>query len=113
MIPLGPRLKAAREALGLTQSELARSMGGMSRYHLTRIETSHALPSLGKLERLCAALHVDVATILASEEPLPLHLLDDPFVRENLTEWLNLTFMQRAQVLEVLRDLAWQTSKKP
>jgi transcriptional regulator with XRE-family HTH domain len=54
---LGERLRALREAKGLTQDVIERSTG-IKRSRLSRYENCHLVPSLGALEKLAVALGV-------------------------------------------------------
>ena len=56
---LGQRLKAWRDFRGLTQAEVERR-GGLAHNALSRIETGSVSPKLGTLERIAAALEVNV-----------------------------------------------------
>jgi len=61
---LGRRVRAAREARGLTVSELARE-AGLSRRHVTETEAGRANLSFLKLARLAHALGAELAALCA------------------------------------------------
>ena len=63
---LGGRLRAARQALGLTQSEVAEEV--MSVAYLSRIESGHRQPTALALEALAARLDVTVESLLGVAE---------------------------------------------
>ena len=63
---LGRRLRAARQARGLTQGEVARDL--MSVAYLSRIEGGHRRPTAGMLEALAQRLDVSVESLLGELE---------------------------------------------
>lgn len=64
---LGRRLRALREAQGLSVSELAR-LAGLSRRHLTEVEAGRANPSITCLQDLGGGLGVGLAELLPGAE---------------------------------------------
>jgi transcriptional regulator with XRE-family HTH domain len=56
---LGARIKELRKAKGLTQDQLSEIVG-IDPKHLSRIEVGRSFPSLDALERMTAALHVEI-----------------------------------------------------
>lgn len=60
---LAPRLRARREARGLTQQELA-DKAGIGRAVVCNVEYGRALPSLTAWLALCIALDVDPGPLL-------------------------------------------------
>lgn len=56
---LGARIKELRKTNGLTQDQLS-EMVGIDPKHLSRIEVGRSFPSLDALERMTAALHVEI-----------------------------------------------------
>jgi transcriptional regulator with XRE-family HTH domain len=60
----GERLRLARTAGGLTQSELVKR-SGIPKPTLSRYENDHVLPSLATLARLAEALNVSPGSLLA------------------------------------------------
>jgi len=65
---LGKRVQRAREALNLTQEELARQMGFASRQILSDLERGRRDVKAAELMQLARALHTDVSTLLAPSE---------------------------------------------
>ena len=63
---LGDRLRAAREARGLTLDQLSASTG-ISKAHLSRLESGERQPSVGILVELAAALGTRVGTLLGED----------------------------------------------
>jgi len=69
---IGARLRDLREAADITLTDLAQA-AGMSKAHLSRVESGERSPSLASLLTLAAALRVPVASIL----PRDLDVHDD------------------------------------
>jgi len=63
---LGDRLRSAREARGLTLDQLSASTG-ISKAHLSRLESGARQPSVGILVELAAALGTRVGTLLGED----------------------------------------------
>lgn len=61
---IGPRIKAFREEMGLTQQECAES-AGMSQSMWADIEADRGNPTLDTLERVAGALGVTLADLLS------------------------------------------------
>ncbi|KXZ15327.1 immunity repressor protein [Bacillus nakamurai] len=75
MTSVGQKIKALRKKSKLTQVELA-ELANMSRSYLADIERDRYKPSLTTIERLAAALNINVTEIVADgdlvkEEPTP------------------------------------------
>lgn len=66
---IGREVKAFREKLGLTISELAKS-AGLSAGMLSKIENGSTSPSLSSLQALSQALHVPVTALFRSFEEI-------------------------------------------
>ena len=64
---LGEKLKAARAAAGLTQSQAAEA-SGVDRVNITRFEGDHKTPTLATLYKLAEAYGVDVCDLLPRDE---------------------------------------------
>jgi transcriptional regulator with XRE-family HTH domain len=63
---IGRRIKSLREARGLTLEQLGERMGGVDRSFLSRLENNPiSNPTLGVLERVSAALSVNVTELLS------------------------------------------------
>lgn len=63
---LGERLRAAREARGLTLDQLSVSVG-VSKAHLSRMESGDRQPSVGILVEVAAALGTRVSALLGED----------------------------------------------
>jgi transcriptional regulator with XRE-family HTH domain len=63
---LGDRLRSARETRGLTLDQLSASTG-ISKAHLSRLESGARQPSVGILVELAAALGTRVGTLLGED----------------------------------------------
>src|SRR5580700_8212984 len=63
---LGERLRAAREARGLTLDQLSASVG-VSKAHLSRLESGDRQPSVGILVEVAAALGTRVSVLLGED----------------------------------------------
>ncbi len=77
---LGDRLRAAREALGLTLDQLSASVG-VSKAHLSRLESGDRQPSVGILVEVAAALGTRVSVLLGEDvagAPLAIFAPDTP-----------------------------------
>ncbi len=64
---IGERLKAAREQAGYTLDELA-SLTGLSKAHLSRLESAERQPSIAALLTFAAALRVPVGRLLGEDD---------------------------------------------
>jgi transcriptional regulator with XRE-family HTH domain len=64
------RVRERRTALNLTQDELASELG-VTHQHVSRIEGSHAVPSLELLVRLSAKLGVSTDYLLTGHQVAP------------------------------------------
>lgn len=72
---IGAGLKRARERAGYTLEQVAESTG-LSKAHLSRLESAERQPSISALLELSAALRVPVSTLLGEDEtaaPLSIH----------------------------------------
>src|ERR1700678_1713934 len=63
---LGERLRAAREARGLTLDQISASVG-VSKAHLSRLESGDRQPSVGILVEVAAALGTRVSVLLGED----------------------------------------------
>jgi len=66
-IDVGPRLRAQRLRLGLSQRELARR-AGVSNATVSMIEADHVSPSISALRQILAALGIGIADFFAAAE---------------------------------------------
>lgn len=67
------RIRAAREALGLTQQELGREIGVTSQ-HISRIEGSRVAPSVDLVVKLAQALGITTDFLLTGADRVPADL---------------------------------------
>jgi XRE family transcriptional regulator, regulator of sulfur utilization len=67
---IGPRLRAARESLRISVRALAQKTG-FSPSFLSQVELGQSSPSLASLQRICAALDIEMTTLL--QEPSMSH----------------------------------------
>ncbi len=65
---LGPRIKSARESLGLSQQELSIRCGWDSQSRIGNYETGAREPSLQDLDRLAKALKKSISFFVETEE---------------------------------------------
>ena len=72
LVSVGERLRAARERVGLTLDQTA-ERSGLSKAHLSRLESAERQPSIAALLALSEALGTPVSVLLGeSQEPSPL-----------------------------------------
>lgn len=68
---LGPRLRTAREASGITVRELARR-AGVTASLISQVERGLAMPSVGTLLEIATTLHLDIGNLFKNEvRPAP------------------------------------------
>ncbi len=97
---LGARLRARREALGLSQAELAEKVR-ISPNYVSVLERGLKLPALDTLVALAKALGVPVSDLLG--EPRP-----DPWLEEVVTVAATVPRPLRGVALAVLRAICAQ-----
>jgi transcriptional regulator with XRE-family HTH domain len=68
-VSIGERLRAARERAGLTLEQAA-DLSGMSKAHLSRLESADRQPSIAALLALSDALRVPVSSLLGEDQGL-------------------------------------------
>src|SRR5437773_5397418 len=68
-IRVGMRLREARSAAGLSQSELEQ-ISGIPKARLSRYENGHVEPSIQTLARLARALNVSEASLLGDQRAI-------------------------------------------
>src|SRR5271163_963494 len=72
LVSIGERLRAAREDAGLTLDQTA-ELSGLSKAHLSRLESAERQPSIAALLTLAGALGTPVSTLLGEDQdPSPL-----------------------------------------
>ncbi len=77
---IGDGLRAAREQRGLTLDQLA-ATSGLSKAHLSRLESGERAPSIATLLELSRSLGVSMSTLLGEDQggtPIALHRPDEP-----------------------------------
>jgi transcriptional regulator with XRE-family HTH domain len=102
---LGDRLRSAREARGLTMDQLGASTG-ISKAHLSRLESGARQPSVGILVELAAALGTRVSTLLGEDAegaPLATFTPDAPRHTAAGLEIASSSGFPDSRALEVLR----------
>jgi len=68
---IGGRIKAAREAVGMKQEELARAVGFASRQILSDLERGVRDVKASEAARIARLLHVDLVSLLSEQEAKP------------------------------------------
>lgn len=96
---LGARIRARREALGLTQAKLAEKVGCTSNY-VGVLERGLKLPTLDTLVRVAKALEMSPAELLGDLRP------KDVWVDELLAVATSIPESRRALALAVLKVIA-------
>jgi transcriptional regulator with XRE-family HTH domain len=102
---LGDRLRSAREARGLTLDQLSASTG-ISKAHLSRLESGARQPSVGILVELAGALGTRVGTLLGEDAggaPLATFSPDAPRHTADGLEIASSSGFPDSQALDVLR----------
>ncbi len=102
---LGDRLRSAREARGLTLDQLSASTG-ISKAHLSRLESGARQPSVGILVELAGALGTRVGTLLGEDAdgaPLATFAPDAPRHTAAGLEIASSSGFPDSRALEVLR----------
>ena len=102
---LGDRLRSAREARGLTLDQLSASTG-ISKAHLSRLESGARQPSVGILVELAGALGTRVGTLLGEDAdgaPLATFTPDAPRHTAAGLEIASSSGFPGSRALEVLR----------
>jgi transcriptional regulator with XRE-family HTH domain len=83
---VGQRIKQRREALGLTQEELAQKVGYASRSSINKIELSRELPSR-KIALMANALDTTPSFLMGwTDDPEPSHVGETKTVESYLNE---------------------------
>ena len=103
------QVKEIRKARHLSQRQLAGRMQ-VPRTYISKIENGKAIPTLGSLERLAAALEVDICQLVrdgrSQRDEEMAEIFADPFLAE-LAQYLpKLEALQRSLLLNHARDRA-------
>jgi len=109
------QVKEIRKARHLSQRQLAGRMQ-VPRTYISKIENGKAIPTLGSLERLAAALDVDICQLVrdgrSRRDEEMAEILADPFLAE-LAQYLpKLEALQRSLLLNHARDRARETMRE-
>ena len=108
------QVKEIRKARHLSQRQLASRMQ-VPRTYISKIENGKAIPTLGSLERLAAALEVDICQLVrdgrsARNEEMA-EILADPFLAELAIYLPKLEALQRSLLLNHARDRARDSAR--
>ncbi len=108
------QVKEIRRARHLSQRQLAGRMQ-VPRTYISKIENGKAIPTLGSLERLAAALEVDICQLVrdghSKRDEEMAEILADPFLAE-LAQYLpKLEALQRSLLLNHARDRAREAAR--
>lgn len=103
------QVREIRRARHLSQRQLAGRMQ-VPRTYISKIENGKAIPTLGSLERLAAALEVDMCKLVrdarSRREEEVAEILSDPFLAEIAVLLPHLDSLQRTLVAGAVRDAA-------
>lgn len=103
------QVRDIRRSRHLSQRQLASRMQ-VPRTYISKIENGKAIPTLGSLERLAAALDVDVSQLVrdsrSRREEEVAAIFADPFLAEIATLLPHLDSLQRTLFYGALRDAA-------
>jgi transcriptional regulator with XRE-family HTH domain len=103
------QVREIRKARHLSQRQLAGRMQ-VPRTYISKIENGKAIPTLGSLERLAAALEVDMCKLVRDARSLRdeevAEILSDPFLAEIAVLLPHLDSLQRTLVTGAIRDAA-------
>jgi transcriptional regulator with XRE-family HTH domain len=102
---VGQRLRAARDNRGLTLAQLA-NLTGLTKAHLSRLESGERQASIGALVGLSSALGTKVSTLLGEDvnaSPLTAYAADVPRHRVNGLEIASCSGFDESHILEAMR----------
>jgi transcriptional regulator with XRE-family HTH domain len=103
------QVRDIRKARHLSQRQLAGRMQ-VPRTYISKIENGKAIPTLGSLERLAAALEVDVCQLVRDTRSIRdeevTSILADPFLAEIAALLPHLDSMHRMLLTTSVRDMA-------
>ena len=102
---VGQRLRAARDDRGLTLAQLA-SLTGLTKAHLSRLESGERQASIGALVGLSSALGTKVSVLLGEdigESPLTVYSPSAPTHHANGLEITSCSGFDDSQILEAMR----------
>jgi transcriptional regulator with XRE-family HTH domain len=108
-LQVAAQVREVRRARHLSQRQLAGRMQ-VPRTYISKIENSKAIPTLGSLERLAAALEVDVCQLIrdsrSRRDEEVTSILGDPFLAEIAAVLPHLDQLQRTLIYSAVRDAA-------
>jgi transcriptional regulator with XRE-family HTH domain len=103
------QVRDIRKARHLSQRQLAGRME-VPRTYISKIENGKAIPTLGSLERLAAALEVDVCQLVRDTRSMRdeevASIMADPFLAEIAVVLPHLDSMHRMLLTSSVRDMA-------
>jgi len=109
------QVKDIRKARHLSQRQLASRMQ-VPRTYISKIENGKAIPTLGSLERLAAALEVDICQLVrdshSQRDEETAEILADPFLAELALYLPKLEALQRSLLLNHARDRARESARE-
>jgi len=108
-LQIAGQVREIRNARHLSQRQVAGRMQ-VPRTYISKIENGKAIPTLGSLERLAAALEVDVSQLVRDSRSVRdedvASILSDPFLAEIAALLPNLDPLHRTLVYGAVRDAA-------
>ncbi len=103
------QVREVRKARHLSQRQLAGRMQ-VPRTYISKIENGKAIPTLGSLERLAAALEVNICQLIrdsrSRRDEEVAAILADPFLAEIAAVLPQLDSLQRTLIYGAVRDAA-------
>jgi transcriptional regulator with XRE-family HTH domain len=106
-LQVAAQVREIRRARHLSQRQLAGRME-VPRTYISKIENGKAIPTLGSLERLAAALEVDLCQLVRDSRSRRADevtaLLGDPFLAEIAAVLPHLDSLQRTLLISAARD---------
>ena len=108
-LQVAAQVREVRRARHLSQRRLAGRMQ-VPRTYISKIENSKAIPTLGSLERLAAALEVNICQLIRDSRSIRdeevAAILGDPFLAEIAAVLPQLDSLQRTLIYGAVRDAA-------
>ncbi len=109
------QVKDIRKARHLSQRQLASRMQ-VPRTYISKIENGKAIPTLGSLERLAAALEVDICQLVrdrrSRRDEEMAEIFADPFLAEVAQYLPKLEALQRSMLLNDFRNRAREAARE-
>ncbi len=120
-IPLGTKIRARRQQLGLSISDMGRLIGQYDRSHLSHVEVGRVQPNDALVQKIAKALNIDPTELRQASREQVLSWCGDAFERasdelgKNVAQALNTGSWERrhalrAQVLRWLKDQEGQST---